>query len=162
MLPTLCLVTNLDNEFIGRQGIPHISLFVVALRRDVVEHDLRLLNERAFHINALGCVKAKLFFEFGLSNLSGDLLFLYSRLLLGIELLDQRLLTRLFLSAHFKSILILVIATIADPVGQIGSTVILRSIPVLILLVYAEEVLTLDGRLVTLILLTIVTCRDRF
>ena len=88
MLPTLCLIADFDDEFVCRQSISHISLLFVALGRDVVENEIRLLDEGSLEVDTLCSVKAELLLKLGSCDLPLNLLLLHCGLLLRVKLLD--------------------------------------------------------------------------
>ena len=114
MLVLLFLVSDFHQELVARKCIPHISLFVIAFHRDVIEYDIRLLDESASKFNPLCCLKVKLLlFLFGLCCRFSDLL-LNLLSLLFIEFLDHwtsfssRLTAR---SLEFEAVLVVFLIT---------------------------------------------------
>jgi len=60
MFATLRFIANFNDELVAGEGISHIVISVVALRWDVEEDQIGLLDERAFEFDPLCCLKTKL------------------------------------------------------------------------------------------------------
>ena len=118
MLRFLRLITKFDQDFIAGESESHIILNIIALRLDVVEYIVRLLDKSTFKLDSLRSVKAELLFENGFSLLSRFLFLLDLLRSLGIELLNKWFssISIISLSAKLKVTFIFVVTLVANAV----------------------------------------------
>ena len=142
------LVSDFYHELVTGKCIPYISLFVIAFCRDVVEYDIRLLDESASKLDPLRSLKVKLFlFLFGLCRSFSHLL-LNLFCLHSVEFLDHWTAFR----SRFTSrgleleacLIVFLITTEFDSISEVRLIILIVFTSSLSVFVDAQEVFAAD------------------